>query len=159
MKSRRYVKVAENMLNYLSNISWEWEDRSQESTGKERTKRAPETCEVYMYLSQKCKCQPVSYKWRDKGGKHRGAGLDTLSPPIIPFYFLFLFSGINPAKEAAEKRKLQPLMLPTGTSKQLKQISWGLRFHCFCWEHQRNHSQHFPVKSFWCYEPRQSAFP
>lgn len=46
MKSGRYVKVAENMPNYLSDISWEWEDRSQKSTGKEKRKRAPEKCKV-----------------------------------------------------------------------------------------------------------------
>lgn len=47
MKSGRYVKVAENMPNYLPAISWEWEGRSQTSTGKERRKRAPEKCQVY----------------------------------------------------------------------------------------------------------------
>lgn len=34
MKSGRYVKVAENMPNYLSDISWEWEDRSRKAEGK-----------------------------------------------------------------------------------------------------------------------------
>ena len=62
MKSGRYVKMAENMPNYLSNISWEWEDGSQKSTGKERRKRAPEKRKVYMYLSQNPKRQPVSDK-------------------------------------------------------------------------------------------------
>lgn len=56
------MKVAENMPNYLSNISWEWEDGSQKSMGKERRKRASEKCKVYMYLSQNPKRQPVSDK-------------------------------------------------------------------------------------------------
>jgi len=60
MKSGRYVKVAENTPNYLSNISWEWEDRSQKSTGKARRKRAPEKRNVYTVPIRKAQ-EPASF--------------------------------------------------------------------------------------------------
>lgn len=103
------------MPNYLPNISWEWEDESQKSTGRERRKRAPEKCEVYMYLSQRPKSQTVSDKKRDKGENTMNVQKNWILrvyPPLLAFFFP---PGINPAKGTAEKKLLT---LPAGILKQ-----------------------------------------
>lgn len=133
MKSGRYVKVAENMPNYLSDFSWEWEDRSQKSTGKERREGAPEKCKVYKYPSQNPQFQvKKEIMGKTKEGCRRTGYFRS-------FHWFGVFAGETPAKGATGRRNTAAYTVHRHlAASQLHQISWGKgsqrgpQFCCFC---------------------------
>lgn len=97
------------MPNYLSAISWEWEDRSQKSTGKGRRKRAPEKCKVYKYQSQ----NPQVQIKREIKGKTQEGCRRTGCFKSIQWFGVFLQVKLPQREPQGERTQL--FILSTGT--------------------------------------------